>query len=104
METPAVLFYVFAGLAVLSALAMVLNVRNTVAAAMSLVVTMVSIGVQSLSDAHLSALGRSHDAATGIEAVRCAVRHGFDTVNADLGGDRLCGGLIIPGHHNHGQT
>ena len=41
----AVLFYVFAILAVGSALGMVLNVRNTVASAMSLVLTMVSLGV-----------------------------------------------------------
>lgn len=47
-------------------------------------VTMLSIGVQSLSDEHLAALGRSHDAATSIDAVRCAVRQGFRTVNADL--------------------
>ena len=56
MEISAVLFYVFAGLAVISALAMVLNVRNTVAAAMSLVVTMVSIGgIFVLLDAYLVA-------------------------------------------------
>jgi menaquinone C8-methyltransferase len=47
-------------------------------------VTMVSIGVQSLATPMLTALGRSHDAATGIEAIRCAMRHEFDTVNADL--------------------
>lgn len=39
-----VLFYVFAALAVGGALGMVLNVRNTVAGAMSLVLTMVSLG------------------------------------------------------------
>ena len=38
-------FYLFAALSVVSALAMVLNVRNTVASAMSLVVTMVSLAV-----------------------------------------------------------
>jgi len=47
-------------------------------------VTMISIGAQSLSDTHLTALGRAHDAATALEAVRRAVRHGFETVNADL--------------------
>jgi len=39
------IFYLFAGLSVVSALAMVLNVRNTVASAMSLVVTMISLAV-----------------------------------------------------------
>jgi NADH-quinone oxidoreductase subunit J len=39
-----VLFFVFAALAVAGALGMVLNVRNTVAGAMSLVLTMVSLG------------------------------------------------------------
>ena len=43
MGVPAVLFYGFGALAVLFALAMVLNVRNTVAAALSLVVTMISL-------------------------------------------------------------
>ena len=45
MEIPLTLFYVFGGLSVVSALAVVLNTRNTVASAMSLVVTMVSLGV-----------------------------------------------------------
>ena len=45
VSAPAVLFYLFAALAVISALGMVLNVRNTVAAAMSLVVTMVALAV-----------------------------------------------------------
>jgi NADH-quinone oxidoreductase subunit J len=39
-----VLFFAFAALAVAGALGMVLNVRNTVAGAMSLVLTMVSLG------------------------------------------------------------
>ena len=56
MSVPFVLFYIFAALAVVSALAMVLNVRNTVAAAMSLVVTMVSLaGVYVLLAAYLVA-------------------------------------------------
>ena len=38
------LFYAFGGIAVAGALAMVLNVRNTVAGAMSLVATMVALG------------------------------------------------------------
>ena len=45
MTAPVFLFYFFAVAAVLSALGMVLNVRNTVAAAMSLVVTMVALAV-----------------------------------------------------------
>ena len=50
------LFYLFAALAVISALGMVLNVRNTVAAAMSLVVTMVALAViYVLLEAHLVA-------------------------------------------------
>jgi len=44
MSVPLVLFYVFGVLAVGSALAMVLNLRNTVASAMSLVITMVTLG------------------------------------------------------------
>ena len=49
-------FYAFAALAVGGALAMVLNVRNTVAAAMSLVVTMIALaGVYVLLEAHLVA-------------------------------------------------
>jgi NADH-quinone oxidoreductase subunit J len=40
-----VLFYLFGAVALVSALAMVLNVRNTVAAAMSLVITMTSLAV-----------------------------------------------------------
>ena len=44
MTAAAVFFYLFAVLAVAGALGMVLNVRNTVAGAMSLVLTMVAIG------------------------------------------------------------
>jgi NADH-quinone oxidoreductase subunit J len=52
----AVLFYAFAFLAVIGALGMVLNFRNTVAAAMSLVVTMVALaGIYVLMGAHLVA-------------------------------------------------
>ena len=43
MSAGEILFYAFGVLAVLSALGMVLNVRNTVASAMSLVVTMVAL-------------------------------------------------------------
>ena len=56
MTVPLFLFYAFAVLAVVSALGMVGNVRNTVAAAMSLVVTMVSLAViYLLLEAHLVA-------------------------------------------------
>ncbi len=47
-------------------------------------VTMVSIGVESLSDRLLDVIGRSHDAATAEQSVRRAVAHGFDTVSVDL--------------------
>jgi NADH-quinone oxidoreductase subunit J len=51
-----ILFYVFGALAVVSALGMVLNLRNTVASAMSLVVTMVSLGaIYLLLEAYLVA-------------------------------------------------
>jgi NADH-quinone oxidoreductase subunit J len=57
MSVEAILFYLFAVLAVGSALAMVLNVRNTVAAAMSLVITMVALaGIYVLLQAHLIAV------------------------------------------------
>ena len=57
MNVELALFYAFAALAVGSALAMVLNLRNTVASAMSLVITMVSLaGVYVLMEAHLVAV------------------------------------------------
>jgi NADH-quinone oxidoreductase subunit J len=56
VTAPQLLFYVFAALAVVSALGMVLNLRNTVASAMSLVVTMVALaGIYVLLEAHLVA-------------------------------------------------
>ena len=56
MSAPALLFYAFGALAVVFALAMLLHVRNTVAAALSLVVTMVSLAViYVLLEAHLVA-------------------------------------------------
>ncbi|HEY5656871.1 MAG TPA: NADH-quinone oxidoreductase subunit J [Myxococcota bacterium] len=56
MGVPSILFYFFAALAVVSALGMVLNIRNAVAAAMSLVVTMVSLAaIYVLMEAHLVA-------------------------------------------------
>ena len=56
MTVPEFLFYFFGGLSVLFALGMVLNVRNTVAAALSLVVTMISLAaIYVLMEAHLVA-------------------------------------------------
>ena len=56
MTVPVVLFYALAALSVISALGMVLNVRNTVASAMSLVVTMVALaGIYVLLEAHIVA-------------------------------------------------
>jgi NADH-quinone oxidoreductase subunit J len=57
MSPELVLFYAFAALAVASALGMLLNLRNIVASAMSLVVTMVSLaGIYVLLQAHLVAV------------------------------------------------
>ncbi|MEE8386136.1 MAG: NADH-quinone oxidoreductase subunit J [Dehalococcoidia bacterium] len=57
MSVSIVLFYAFAALAVISALGMVLNVRNTVASAMCLVVTMVALaGIYVLLEAHIVAV------------------------------------------------
>ena len=47
-------------------------------------VTMVSVGVESLSDRLLKLIGRSHDAATAEQSVRRAVGWGFDAVSVDL--------------------
>jgi oxygen-independent coproporphyrinogen-3 oxidase len=47
-------------------------------------VTMVSVGVESLSDRLLALIGRSHNAALAEDAVRRAVAEGFDTVSADM--------------------
>lgn len=56
MSAGAMLFYVFAGMTILASLGMVLNVRNTVASAMSLVVAMISLGaIYVLLDAYLVA-------------------------------------------------
>lgn len=43
-----------------------------------------SFGVQSLDDRLLERLGRTHDAATALAALRAARRVGFDNVSADL--------------------
>ena len=50
----------------------------------SIGVTMLSVGVESLSDRLLSVIGRSHDAAAAEDAVRRAVAAGFEAVNVDL--------------------
>jgi len=47
-------------------------------------VTMLSVGVESLSDRLLELIGRSHDAATAEDAVRRAAALGFDSINVDL--------------------
>ncbi len=57
MTVPVFLFYLFGGLAVVSALGMVMQTRNTVGAALSLVVTMISLaGVYVLLEAHFIAV------------------------------------------------
>ncbi len=57
MTAPVFFFYAFAVLAIVSALGMVLNVRNTVASALSLVVTMISLaGIYVLLEAHIVAV------------------------------------------------
>ena len=57
MTVETILFYVFGALAVVSALGMILNLRNTVAGVMSLVVTMLSLGaIYVLLDAYLVAV------------------------------------------------
>ncbi len=56
MSAQAILFYIFGILAIAGALGMVLNLRNVVASAMSLVVTMVALGaVYVVLDAYLIA-------------------------------------------------
>lgn len=52
-------------------------------------VTRLSIGVQSLDDATLQLLGRCHDAAAALDAVRSALEAGLD-----VGADLICG---VPG-------
>jgi oxygen-independent coproporphyrinogen-3 oxidase len=47
-------------------------------------VTLVSVGVESTNDRLLKAIGRSHDGAQALDALRRARRAGFSTVNADL--------------------
>ena len=44
----------------------------------------ISIGVQSFDDAELALLGRRHDAARAVQAVRGARKAGFDNVSIDL--------------------
>lgn len=47
-------------------------------------VTMLSIGVESTSDRLLQRIGRSHDAAMALDAIRRARAQGFDAINVDL--------------------
>jgi coproporphyrinogen III oxidase-like Fe-S oxidoreductase len=47
-------------------------------------VDLVSVGAQSFHDHHLERIGRKHTGADGVDAVRNAVRTGFDTVNVDI--------------------
>ncbi|MCO6413120.1 MAG: radical SAM family heme chaperone HemW [Thiogranum sp.] len=47
-------------------------------------VNRLSIGVQSLDDRHLNALGRIHDAAQAVEAAHAARAAGFDNFNMDM--------------------
>ena len=57
MTAPVFFFYAFAVLAIVSALGMVLNVRNTVASALCLVVTMIALaGIYVLLEAHIVAV------------------------------------------------
>jgi len=57
MTAPEIFFYVFALLALAGAIGMVANVRNAVASAMSLLVTMVALaGIYVLLEAHLVAV------------------------------------------------
>lgn len=57
MTAPAVFFYLFAAIAVIGALGMLLNLRNTVASALSLVVTMIALAVIYVTlEAHLVAV------------------------------------------------
>lgn len=57
MTFPQFLFYVLGALAVIFALGMVMNVRNTVASALSLVVTMIALAaIYVLLEAHLVAV------------------------------------------------
>lgn len=47
-------------------------------------VNRISVGVQSLCDSELSALGRRHDSKTAIDAINRAKAAGFDDISADL--------------------
>lgn len=47
-------------------------------------VNRISVGVQSLNDTELAALGRRHDAQTAERAVIAAKQAGFDNISADL--------------------
>ncbi len=47
-------------------------------------VNRLSFGVQSLSDAELSAIGRLHDRRTALQSISLAKKIGFDNIGADL--------------------
>jgi oxygen-independent coproporphyrinogen III oxidase len=47
-------------------------------------VTMLSVGIESVTDRILQNIGRNHDGMTALKSLRRAVATGFDSVNADL--------------------
>lgn len=47
-------------------------------------VNRISLGIQSLCDAELKALGRRHDGNTAINAIKIANEQGFDNISADI--------------------
>ncbi len=57
---------------------------DTLAALKAVGVTRISLGVQSLDDASLRALGRNHSALQAARAYEAAIRGGFENVNVDL--------------------
>jgi NADH-quinone oxidoreductase subunit J len=84
------LFYLFAGLAVAGALGMLLNVRNTVAGALSLVGTMVSLGaIYVLLDAYLIGVLQILVYAGAIVVVFLFVVMLLNLRQDDFGSDRL---------------
>lgn len=58
--------------------------RDKLEAYLAAGVNRVSFGVQSLDDALLARLGRTHDAATALRALEAARAAGFDNMSADL--------------------
>ena len=47
-------------------------------------VNRISLGVQSLCDSELKALGRRHDSDTAVNAIKKAKKQGFDNISADI--------------------